>query len=596
MKKIILILFLPFLALFAQDKKALFSDADFLLSELRKYNADVFSPENFAQGMKYYKLAEKQFDEGENKEKVFATLQNAESFFYKALERSKINSDLFAYTYKLKLKAEKEAGNSKPAKSFLEAGEKAFAEGIALSEKEKDLSEIKEKIKEANGHFQTALIVAKKENVFTPVVKMREAARKSRADLYSPQNFKKGEKRFNDAIDFASRANGEDFIKSILSAERFYKEAYSNAILFSSNNPELQTAIKYAEKSGAPDYAKKTWNAAVEKLTLAAEQFENKKFEDSQKNVLLATKLFWDAEEEAIYNKYIGNLKARLDSLKEFNDNEFTQTSVRKTELLLKKADKLFTENRYDKKIATYSAKAEKELERLEKLTEIYRTKNEAFIDSLILNDIYPFAEKSSEEKNEKNTIAVQTENFATIKPQKKIVAQEKNAERKKKEPTINKSAEKKKTPQKKVAKAETPLEKTIAYCEKVFSPDEAVIVETGKNYFRIRLTGLKLKAYQKQLTAQQKNLLMKLRNVIFYTRKVKNAVVEVYSDSMGGDELNKRLSQSRADIVKSTLVRYGVPAKMIRAEGIGNKNPIASNDTFEGRNKNRRIEVLLYF
>ncbi len=72
-------------------------------------------------------------------------------------------------------------------------------------------------------------------------------------------------------------------------------------------------------------------------------------------------------------------------------------------------------------------------------------------------------------------------------------------------------------------------------------------------------------------------------------------AVVSGYTDSVGTDEHNRTLSQSRADSVREYLISLGVPAARIRAQGLGESNPIASNDTVEGRAYNRRVEISLH-
>jgi OOP family OmpA-OmpF porin len=72
------------------------------------------------------------------------------------------------------------------------------------------------------------------------------------------------------------------------------------------------------------------------------------------------------------------------------------------------------------------------------------------------------------------------------------------------------------------------------------------------------------------------------------------NAKVKIvgYSDSSGDRAKNKILSQKRAESVKQLLISYGIPAAKITAIGKGDLNPIATNDTPEGREKNRRIEA----
>lgn len=68
--------------------------------------------------------------------------------------------------------------------------------------------------------------------------------------------------------------------------------------------------------------------------------------------------------------------------------------------------------------------------------------------------------------------------------------------------------------------------------------------------------------------------------------------VVEIsgYTDNTGDQSKNLQLSQHRADAVKNALTQFGVNPGMLVAKGYGSADPIASNDTEEGRFKNRRI------
>jgi len=66
------------------------------------------------------------------------------------------------------------------------------------------------------------------------------------------------------------------------------------------------------------------------------------------------------------------------------------------------------------------------------------------------------------------------------------------------------------------------------------------------------------------------------------------------YTDGMGRADTNRELSQRRADAVKAYLEGQGIVASRIISVGRGESNPIASNDTTEGRAENRRVEITL--
>lgn len=69
---------------------------------------------------------------------------------------------------------------------------------------------------------------------------------------------------------------------------------------------------------------------------------------------------------------------------------------------------------------------------------------------------------------------------------------------------------------------------------------------------------------------------------------------VDGYTDSVGGDDYNMQLSQHRADAVRGYLVQQGIPDDSVEAHGFGKTQPVASNDTPEGRQQNRRVELVL--
>jgi outer membrane protein OmpA-like peptidoglycan-associated protein len=69
---------------------------------------------------------------------------------------------------------------------------------------------------------------------------------------------------------------------------------------------------------------------------------------------------------------------------------------------------------------------------------------------------------------------------------------------------------------------------------------------------------------------------------------------VEGNTDSTGTPEYNQRLSEKRANSVRDFLVSQGVKSGDITAQGLGENNPVASNDTAQGRKQNRRVEIVV--
>jgi len=69
---------------------------------------------------------------------------------------------------------------------------------------------------------------------------------------------------------------------------------------------------------------------------------------------------------------------------------------------------------------------------------------------------------------------------------------------------------------------------------------------------------------------------------------------VDGYTDSTGNPMSNEQLSQERAASVQSYLTQQGVSASSISIHGFGEANPVASNESLEGRQQNRRVELVV--
>ena len=70
------------------------------------------------------------------------------------------------------------------------------------------------------------------------------------------------------------------------------------------------------------------------------------------------------------------------------------------------------------------------------------------------------------------------------------------------------------------------------------------------------------------------------------------NLKIGGYTDNVGNPAANLTLSQKRAENTMQEIVKLGIDAKRLEAEGYGDKYPVADNTTEEGRQKNRRIDL----
>jgi len=94
-------------------------------------------------------------------------------------------------------------------------------------------------------------------------------------------------------------------------------------------------------------------------------------------------------------------------------------------------------------------------------------------------------------------------------------------------------------------------------------------------------------------LTDQAKTEIDKLVNLMDDYPSA-SLIVEGHTDATGTEEYNQWLSEKRAESVKRYAVEKGLEARKIQTKGYGQSKPVAPNNTKEGRQKNRRVEVTI--
>lgn len=73
-----------------------------------------------------------------------------------------------------------------------------------------------------------------------------------------------------------------------------------------------------------------------------------------------------------------------------------------------------------------------------------------------------------------------------------------------------------------------------------------------------------------------------------------RNVMIEGFTDNIGSDQYNHELSQRRANAVRQALMNNGISRSRIQTRGYGEQYPVAGNNTEAGRQRNRRVEVII--
>jgi outer membrane protein OmpA-like peptidoglycan-associated protein/outer membrane protein W len=122
-------------------------------------------------------------------------------------------------------------------------------------------------------------------------------------------------------------------------------------------------------------------------------------------------------------------------------------------------------------------------------------------------------------------------------------------------------------------------------------TPAGLKVDEQGCEVEELILKGVNFETNSATLTPQSSRVLDEVAAVL-RQRVGSKAQIHGYTDSRGSDAFNQKLSERRAASVVAYLVAHGIAADSLSAKGFGKANPVASNDTAQGRLQNRRVTV----
>jgi outer membrane protein OmpA-like peptidoglycan-associated protein len=123
---------------------------------------------------------------------------------------------------------------------------------------------------------------------------------------------------------------------------------------------------------------------------------------------------------------------------------------------------------------------------------------------------------------------------------------------------------------------------------------NDGIIVENTGEFLRVIMPGGLLFDVDSTAIdpAVQPDLRAVAQNLIEYPEST--VTVFGHTDDTGSSAYNQDLSERRAQAVAGVLVRNGVASSRVRATGLGETQPVATNTTAEGRQQNRRVEVII--
>ncbi len=119
------------------------------------------------------------------------------------------------------------------------------------------------------------------------------------------------------------------------------------------------------------------------------------------------------------------------------------------------------------------------------------------------------------------------------------------------------------------------------------------VMADEIRSTGHIAIYGIYFDINSENIKPESESALVEIKKLM-KARPSLNLLVVGHTDSQGRYEYNMDLSQRRAkSVVKALVERFGVNPKRLTSAGVGYLSPVASNDTAEGRSKNRRVELV---
>ena len=438
-------------------------------------------------------------------------------------------------------------------------------------------------------------------------------ARAANAELLAPAMFASGAEAYAAAESDLERGRNMERIRSELAtAARAFTEAGDAAEIA---NVTLAPVIKTradAANANAASFAAEVWTEASEAFDSAARRLETGDIRGARGRADEAEALYRDAELTAIKAQYLSQTRALLVEAEQARVPRLAPRTYEKAQSLLAEAERELSENRYDtdrpRSLAQQANYEARHAIYLAGLIDRLREQDQSLEDLILsyeqpLADISAAADKAAQ--LDKGIEPVVTDLVAYIEGLREQASQ---AERDLTD-TRTRVGELEEeirdldqrlggVSQERVAlvqrlEAEARIREQFAAIENLFTRDEARVSREG-NRMIIRLVGLTFQSGQDVVRPAYRGLLEKVRQAsdVFPRSQI---TIEGHTDSYGGDENNLALSRRRAEAVSVFLTgELAVPAFRISSVGYGETQPIANNDTEQGRERNRRIDVII--
>lgn len=441
---------------------------------------------------------------------------------------------------------------------------------------------------------------------FTQIDAAMESARQNQMPLLAPLAWEKATEAYDHAKDnYAHNRSPDRTTKYINEASAALAGATDTLRVGRINFGTVLTSRANALSAGADQLVPKIYANAEAQFRKAAVALEQGHSDKSQSQATEAVGTYRTAELEAIRGAILRDARHLLAQADEENVEKFAPQTLALARASYAEADRAIVEDRYDTDRARLLAKQAKEQasHALHLAAQIKAVNgDDRSLEELLLRSEAPVVDiavalgTTPDLTNGVASTAAAT--LAAVKraqhdlAQLKLELDERNERIATLETTLGGVSQETVALNTLLAEQQERRDH-VTKVEQLFSPTEAEVLRSG-NSVVLRLVGLHFDSGASTIPSDALTLLGKVEQAIeIFDDSV--MTVEGHTDSFGGDEVNLELSQRRADAVRAYLLaRMQLAPYRISAMGYGETRPIASNETADGRARNRRIDLVI--
>ncbi len=454
-----------------------------------------------------------------------------------------------------------------------------------------------------------------RETLFRDTDQVLAEAKEARADILAPESFNQGMRHYREAERNLERGRDlRDIRRELDRATQYFRKATEATALANVTLKAALAARDDAVEAEAAKYAAQDWVKGRDKFSEAASKLEDGDINGARRRAEEAERLFRTAELAAIKANYLNETWQLLEYADQMKVDDRAPKTLKLAQGLVSQAERQLTENRYDSDEPRALAQEAKREARhavylASKVEELRRAKPETLEDHLLSMEepmrsiagsmeLAVTFEEGFEQPTQKIITRVQAYQDtiqalrSALSGREEMVAALDARVSELQEQLGGVQEERSALAQRMEAQAR--LQQRFSTVELMFTRDQARVVREADDVI-LRLHGLSFPVGRATIEPEYFPLLTKVQQAI---RTFPNArvTIEGHTDSFGGDEANQTLSQERAIAVRQYLLaNMDFDPSLMEAMGYGETRPVASNETKEGRARNRRIDVVIH-